>query len=124
MTGAIRLGRYFLGNALAAYDALPEKAMAAYANRVLDMIREKKLKEFDRMTAMRNCRFFKTVAEIQPVLDFMEDYGYIFQQPVLLRPAGRPPLPKYTVNPSVLEGFRHAVLSPSGEGTDSESVAR
>ena len=124
MAGAIRLGRYFLVNALAAYDALPEKAMAAYANRVLDMIREKKLKEFDRRTAMRNCRFFKTVAEIQPVLDFMEDYGYIFQQPVLLRPAGRPPLPKYTVNPSVLEEFRHAVLGLSGEGADNESVER
>lgn len=25
MAGAIRLGRYFLANALAAYDALPEK---------------------------------------------------------------------------------------------------
>ena len=71
---------------------------------------------------MRNCRFFKTVAEIQPVLDFMEDYGYILQQPVLIRPAGRPPLPKYTVNPSVLEGFRHAVPGLSGVGADSETV--
>ena len=101
-----------------------KKAMAAYANRVLYMIREKQLKEFDRRTAMRNCRFFKTVAEIQPVLDFMEDYGYIFQQPVLLRSAGRPPLPKYTVNPSVLEEFRHAVLGLPGEGADNESVER
>ncbi len=121
MEGAIRLGRYFLGNALAAYDALPEKQMALSATRLLDMIRERKLKEFDRREAMRYCRFFKTVAEIQPVLDFMEDYGYICQQPVLFRPAGRPPLPKYTVNPKTLEGFCPAVPVLPGEGGDSEA---
>ena len=118
MEGAIRLGRYFLGNALAAYDALPEKQMALSATRLLEMIRERKLKEFDRRQAMRYCRSFKTVAEIQPVLDFLEDYGYICQQPVAFRPAGRPPLPKYTVNPMVLEGNGHAVPVLPGERKD------
>ncbi len=121
MDGAIRLGRYFLGNALAAYDALPEKQMALSATRLLSMIRERKMKEFDRREAMRYCRFFKTVAEIQPVLDFMEDYGYICQQPVPFRPAGRPPLPKYTVNPKTLEGFCHAVPVLPGVGADREA---
>ncbi len=119
MEGAIRLGRYFLGNALAAYDALPEKALVVYANRLLDMIRDKKLKEFDRRTAMRFCRFFKTVAEIQPVLDFMEDYGYISQQQVMYKLSGRPPLPQYTVNPKILDGIYHVVRDSSGEVTDS-----
>ena len=120
MEGAIRLGRYFLGNALAAYDALPEKQMASLAMRLLNMIRERKLKEFDRREAMRYCRFFKTVAEIQPVLDFMEDYGYICQQQISFRPAGRPPLPKYTVNPKVLEGNGHAVPVLPAEDADCE----
>ena len=116
MDGAIRLGRYFLGNALAAYDALPEKQMALLATRLLEMIRERKLKAFDRREAMRYCRSFKTVAEIQPVLDFLEDYGYICQQPAAFRPAGRPPLPKYTVNPMVLEGNSPAVpVLPCGD---------
>lgn len=119
MEDAIRLGRYFLANALAAYDALPEKQMTFFASRLLEMIRSKKLKEFDRREAMRNCRCFKTVAEIQPVLDFMEDYGYICQQPVQFRPGGRPPLPKYTVNPRILEGNCPAVPVSSGEGADS-----
>jgi hypothetical protein len=30
---------------------------------------------------MRMCRTFKTVDSIQPVLDFLEDYGYIAQKP-------------------------------------------
>ena len=52
--------------------------------------------------AMRYCKSFKTVDEIQPVLDFLEDYGYIFEIPMPMKPlTGRPPLPRYTVNPKV-----------------------
>ena len=122
MADAIRLGRYFLKNAQAAYDALPEKAMVAQANRILEMIREKGLKEFDRRAAMRHCRFFKTVAEIQPVLDFLEDYGYIAQISAGFRVVGRPPLPRYVVNPKVLEVFCHAVPVLSGDKEEGGNV--
>lgn len=102
MASAIRLGRYYLSHALAVYDVIPEAAMHKNANRILQMIRDKGLAEFDRRTAMRSCRTFKTVAEIQPVLDFLDDYGYIIRQPDKSPTNGRPPLPKYTVNPAVL----------------------
>ncbi|MBR1567221.1 MAG: DUF3987 domain-containing protein [Oscillospiraceae bacterium] len=102
MANAIRLGRYFLSHALAVYDVIPEVAMHRNADRILRMIREKKLTAFDRRTAMRNCRSFKTVADIQPVLDFLDDYGYISRMPEKNAVSGRPPLPKYTVNPRVL----------------------
>ena len=103
MANAIRLGRYYLSHALAVYDAIPEAAMHRDANRILQMIREKNLTEFDRRTAMRNCRTFKTVAEIQPVLDFLDDYGYIARLPEKgFTGGGRPPLPRYVVNPAVL----------------------
>ena len=105
MSNAIRLGRYFLNHAMAAYDALPEKPMILQANRILEMIAERKLTEFDRRTAMRYCRAFKTVSEIQPVLDFLDDYGYIVQQPAPQAAFGRPPLPKYTVNPLIERVF-------------------
>jgi len=84
------------------YDVIPEATMHRDADRILKMIREKKLTEFDRRTAMRNCRSFKTVAEIQPVLDFLDDYGYIVRKPEKVFTGGRPPLPKYVVNPAVL----------------------
>ena len=102
MENAIKLGRYFLSHALAVFDVVPEANMYKQANRILQMIREKNLKEFDRRTAMRYCRTFKTVSDIQPVLDFLDDFGYIMRQPEKTVSGGRPPLPKYTVNPSVL----------------------
>ena len=102
MESAIRLGRYYLSHALAVYDVIPEATMHRDANRILDMIRERGLKEFNRREAMRYCRTFKTVAEIQPVLDFLDDYGYIIRKPEKVMTGGRPPLPKYVVNPAVL----------------------
>ena len=82
---------------------------------ILQMIQEKKLTEFDRRAAMRYCTSFKRVDEIQPVLDFLEDYGYIFQQPVMTKAnTGRPPLPRYTVNPKVHQMFCHSVGDSSG----------
>ena len=102
MKNAIRLGRYYLSHALAVFDAIPEETMHKQANRILNMIREKKLTEFNRRTAMRYCQSFKRVDDIQPVLDFLDDYGYIIRMPDKSTSGGHPPLPRYTVNPSVL----------------------
>lgn len=100
---AIRIGRYFLNHAQAAYSVLPEDAMYRKANLILEMIRENRFTEFDRRKAMRLCRSFKTVSEIQPVLDFLDDYGYIALRQNAAFSLGRPPLPRYEVNPWVLE---------------------
>lgn len=100
MEKAIRLSRYFLNHARASYDVLPENDIYKQVNIILKMIKERNLTEFDRREAMRYCRHFKTVGEIQPVLDALEDYGYIARQPEqITSPTGRPPLPKYSVNP-------------------------
>ena len=103
MADAIRLGRYYLSHALAVYDAIPEAAMYRQAEKVLKMIQGRGLTQFSRRDAMRYCQSFKKVSEIQPVLDFLEDCCYIASvtehQPY---GKGRPPLPKYVVNPAVL----------------------
>jgi len=101
MANAIRLGKYYLNHAQAAFSTLPVNAMCQQARKILDAITEKELMEFDRREAMRMCRTFKTVAEIQPILDFLEDYGYIAVKPQEQLRTGRPPLPKYEVNPWV-----------------------
>lgn len=105
MANAIRLRRYFLNHAQAAYSVLPEDTMFKQASRILTMLKERHLQEFDRRAAMRYCRTFRTVAEIQPVLDFLDDYGYIARQPEKVVSPGRPLLPKYSVNPWVESGF-------------------
>ncbi len=111
MENAIKLGKYFLNHTEAIFNVLPENAMFQNAHRILKMLAEKGLKQFSRRTAMRNCQTFKRVEEIQPVLDFLEDYGYIA---VVDSPQtsgkGRPPMPKYLVNPWVHEHYCHSVI--------------
>ena len=103
MANAIRLGRYYLSHALAVYDAIPEAFMYKQADKILRMIKERALSGFNRRDAMRYCQTFKRVDEIQPVLDFLEDYGYIASvNNRALNGKGRPALPKYVVNPAVL----------------------
>ena len=102
MCSAISLGRYFLNHALAVFDVIPEGMLYRNAQRILEMIKKRQLKEFNRRDAMRFCKSFKTVDEIQPVLDFLDDYGYIIRLPERMYLGGRPPLPKYAVNPVIL----------------------
>ena len=101
MENAIRLGRYFLDHAQAAYSVLPDNAVSVRGEKILGVIREKKLERFDRREMMRLCKSFRRVDDIQPVLDNLEDYGYIARQPEKPSNTGRPPLPKYLVNPVV-----------------------
>ncbi len=106
MQNAIRIGRYFLNHAQAVFNVLPEDVMNEKAAHILSMIKERNLTEFNRRTAMRNCRIFKTVEAIQPVLDFLEDYGYIASvNTQAFIGKGRPPLPQYLVNPWVNEHY-------------------
>lgn len=103
MANAIRLGRYYLSHAMAVFDAIPEADMYKKAEKILRMIRDRSLTEFTRRDAMRYCQSFKRVDEIQPVLDFLEDCGYIAS--LDSRPTygkGRPVLTKYAVNPIIL----------------------
>ena len=57
---------------------------------------------------MRYCQMFKRVEDIQPVLDFLEDYGYIASvEAPQTGGKGRPPMTKYVVNPAAEQYFCH-----------------
>ena len=74
--------------------------MLQKANRIFQVMSKKKLKEFSRRDVMRCCQEFKSVAEVQPVLDFLEAGGDIIA--VKAEPEyekGRPPMHKYILNP-------------------------
>ena len=92
------------------------------AVRIPRMVVDGGLTEFDRRRAMRGCRTFKTTAEIQPVLDFLEDYGYIAQVPQKYAGSGRPPQPKYVVNPLAAKVFCPSVTPMSqADGTGGDA---
>lgn len=81
-----------------------KKTMFQKANRILQMMYERNITKFNRRDAMRNCREFKSVAEVQPVLDFLEANGDIVA--VKAEPQydnGRPPMHKYILNPHIAE---------------------
>ena len=123
MLNAIRIGKYFLNHAQAIFNVLPENTMFQNANRILKMIKEKGFTEFNRRTAMRNCQIFKRVEEIQPVLDFLEDYGYIasIESPPTFG-KGRPPMPKYIVNPWVEQYYCHFDIGTVMAGSDRKEL--
>jgi hypothetical protein len=109
MRNAIRLGRYYLNHAQAIYNVVPESTMYKKAAKILQMIVDNKLSQIDRRGAMRNCRTFKTTGDIQPVLDFLEDMGYLALVPQKYSGSGRPPQPKYVVNPLTEKMFSPSV---------------
>ena len=79
-----------------------KKTMTQKANRILQALYEKNVSKFNRRDAMRICREFKSVAEVQPVLDFLEASGDIIA--VKAEPEyynGRPPMHKYILNPQI-----------------------
>ena len=105
MEAAISLARYFVSHALCCFDCMPTDAMVNQAKQIMQLIAQKKLKEVDRRTVMRYRKAFKTSAEVQPVLDFLEDYGYLVPVDQGCGRPGRPQNAKYLVNEKGILSF-------------------
>jgi replicative DNA helicase len=108
---AARLGHYYLGHALAVFDLMGADPMVDNARHVLDWIARTGTTHFTRrdlFTAVSRGRFRK-VTELDPVLDLLDQHGYI--RPRELPPragAGRPPSPTFDVHPNTAESAESA----------------
>ena len=104
MSNAIRLARYFIEHAKAAYSLMGADDTAKQCQYVLAAIKDNGLMEFKRRDIMRLCRSFKKADELQPVLDHLTDYGYIAPDgKTAWSGKGRPPAQMYLVNPKIYE---------------------
>ena len=104
MKSAVRIGRYFLEHAKAAYSLMGADTVNKNAEYLLDAIKRNQLTEFSRRDAMRLCRRFKTADSLQPILTRLCEYGYIAPKPADTPNAyGRKPSEIYLTNPVVLE---------------------
>ena len=104
MRNAIRLARYFLEHAKAAYSLMGADDTAKQCQYVLAAIKDNGLTEFKCRDIMRLCRSFKKVDELQPILDHLIDYGYIApDEKTVWKGKGRPPAQMYLVNPKIYE---------------------
>jgi hypothetical protein len=103
---AARIGTYYLGHALAVFDLMGADPIVDHSRHVLDWITRTGTQHFTRrelFRAMPRGRFAK-VGDLDPVLDLLDQHGYVRPRPAEQRPAsGRPPSPVYDVHPAVTE---------------------
>ena len=105
MANAIRIGRYYLEHARAAYSLMGADPAVKQCKYVLSAISKYGLTELNRRDIMRICRSFKTAEEVQPVLNRLAEYGYLaVKDDGNYATGGRPANPTYLVNPAVLTG--------------------
>lgn len=104
MSAAIRIGRYFIDHAKAAYMLMGADPVVSRCRKVLGVVKLKNLSEFSRRDIMRLCQSFKTADDVQQALSRLIDYGYVAEKiPEKVHGKGRPPAPRYLVNPHVFE---------------------
>ncbi len=100
---AITLADYFALHALATFDLMNVDQLIAEARAVADWLVGRE--EFTRRDVHRafEARFPK-VADIDPVLELLEDHGWVRRQepPPPGEKGGRPPSPVYAVNPLIV----------------------
>ncbi|MDD4366048.1 MAG: DUF3987 domain-containing protein [Eubacteriales bacterium] len=106
MENAVRVGKYFLEHAKAAYSLMGADPVNKNAEYLLAAIKRNQMPEFSRRDAMRLCRRFKTADTLQPVLNRLCEYGYIAPKPTEVQNSyGRKPSEVYLTNPAVLESM-------------------
>ena len=94
MSNAIRIGRYFLAHAAAAFGIVSnmqnvKRALAAIKGET----------EITKRDILRKCRTFRTSEEVQRAIDTLEAYGYI--RPKASASAKGRPSAAYEVNPMI-----------------------
>ncbi len=105
MSRAITIGRYLIQHAKAAFAEMGADPNVENAKRLLRWIERDRVKAFTRRDAHQAHRArFKTVDEIDPVLDLLESHNYIRPQLQMDQETrrGRKASQPYEVNPHVL----------------------
>ena len=92
MQNAVEIGRYFYARAKYAYDVMDSGNTLKMAEFVLSKLRQCGKSQLTRRDLFRACRgsYFKQVAEIKPILDMLEEYGYIRQEAIAKAGTNRP----------------------------------
>lgn len=92
MTKAVAIGRYFRNHARYAYSIMDAGDTVKKAEYVLGKLRSYQSPVVKRREVFRDCRgtYFKAVADLKPILDLLEEYGYLRQQSISVEGTNRP----------------------------------
>jgi hypothetical protein len=99
---AIRMGRYLIPHALAAFDLMEADPNLTLARRVLHWIVTKELTSFSRRDCFEAMKGrVRRVEALDPILSILEAHGCVRRRDQEPRRRGRPPAPVFDVNPLV-----------------------
>lgn len=103
---AITIGRYAFQHAMYAYSVLGADETVEKAMHVVSKLRKGNIRVISRSDLYQKCRghFFRDVKEMEPVLELLEQHGYVWVDIPPYNGIGRPPAGTVYVNPIVLEG--------------------
>ncbi|MFJ8440095.1 YfjI family protein [Kitasatospora griseola] len=103
LAAATRLGDYFTTHALHVFDAMGADPGRDTARALLDHLRANPMPTFTKRDLFRAVprSDFRTIADLAPALDLLEEHGWLRQQAPPPRTArgGRPPSPRYQLHP-------------------------
>jgi hypothetical protein len=92
MKKAAAIGRYFCEHARYAYSMTDADKTIKKMEYVLGKLRRYQNPVVKRREVFRDCRgtYFKSVADLKPILDILEEYGYLHQQSISVDRTNRP----------------------------------
>ncbi len=104
MAGAVALGEFFTGHAIAAFDAMAADPVTALAARILDVLRNKNLSEFSVRDLRRTHMRQPGSEDIAPALALLMESGWLwFESPPESKGPGRKRSPIYSVHPGLFQ---------------------
>lgn len=92
MTKAVAIGRYFRNHARYAYSVMDMDDTVKKAEYVMAKLRCYQSPVVKRREVFRDCRgtYFKAVDDLKPILNLLEEYGYLRQQSISVEGTNRP----------------------------------
>ncbi len=105
MENAIKIGRYFIEHAKAAFILMGIDDKEKESRKVLKALKSKDLREFSIRDVMRCCRSLKTKDQALKVIFKLIDYGYVIEKENMeYKGLGRPKSSVYLLNPLIYGG--------------------
>jgi replicative DNA helicase len=116
IASAARAGTYYLGHALAVFDLMGADPMIDNARTALDWLTRHGRYEFTRRELFTGiCRGrFRKVSELDPVLDLLDQHGFIRPGPAPISTGGRPGSQRYELHPRAAEAAEAAKVPRGG----------
>ena len=100
---AVCIGRYAFQHAMYAYSIISADETVEKALHVVSRLRNHRIRDISQSALYQLCRgrFFRDAKELEPVLELLEQHGYIWRDTLLYSGVGRPPSRTIHVNPIV-----------------------